>query len=120
MRVNLLFKKSIFLITLVILFNFFVFLYGETYSESRQPWIKATTQGFIKDGKPFRFIGASTVNMVFYDDWDLSVEKAIKTAKENNISVVRLSSRVVWWNKPGWKKVTGCWTSAAGRPRSPS
>lgn len=96
MRENPLFKKPIFLITLLIFFNFFVFLCGETYGESRQSWIKATTQGFIKDGKPFRFIGASTVNLVFYDDWDLGVEKAIKTAKENNISVLRLYIDLGW------------------------
>lgn len=55
----------------------------------QQPWIKASSQGFIKDKKPFQFIGSSAVNLVFYDDWGLDVEKAFQTAKKNNISVLR-------------------------------
>jgi hypothetical protein len=56
---------------------------------TRPPWIKVTSNSFIKDNKPFKFIGANAVNLVFYDDWDLDIEKAIRTAKENNISVLR-------------------------------
>jgi hypothetical protein len=89
-------RKSAGIKTLVFLFIFLVFLRGKSYSERDQPWIKATTQGFVKEGRPFRFIGASAVNLVFYDDWDLSVEKAVKTAKENNISVLRLYIDLGW------------------------
>ncbi len=45
---------------------------------------------FNIEGKPMRFIGANAVNLVFYDDFGLSVEEALRTAKENGISVIRL------------------------------
>ena len=106
MRGKFLFKdKPLFLIALVILVNFFIFLDGESYGENRQSWIKKTPHGFIKDGKPFRFIGASAVNMVFYDDWDLDIEKAIRTAKENNISVLRFYMDWGWSKDEDFDKI---------------
>ena len=47
-------------------------------------------------GRPFRFIGANAVYLVFYDDWDLDIEKAIRTAKDNNVSVLRLYVDLGW------------------------
>jgi mannan endo-1,4-beta-mannosidase len=59
-------------------------------AESQQGWVKAHGDKFIKDGKPFRFIGATSVNLLMYDDWGLNIEEAVKGAKENNISVFRV------------------------------
>lgn len=65
---------------------------------SRQPWVKVQGTRLMREGEPFKFIGASAVNMVFYDNWGLDAEKAIRTAKENNISVLRF---YLDW---GWSK----------------
>jgi len=54
------------------------------------PPIKIDSAGFTVGDKPFRFVGANAVNLVFYDDWNLSVEEAVRTAKENGITVLRL------------------------------
>jgi len=54
---------------------------------------------FIVNGENFKFIGANAVNLVFYDDWGLDAEKAIREAKDNNISVLRL---YLDW---GWGKI---------------
>jgi mannan endo-1,4-beta-mannosidase len=63
-------------------------------------WIKVKDNMLSKDGRPFKFIGANAVNLVFYDNWDLDVEKAISQAKVNNISVLRLY--LDWgWSKNG-------------------
>ncbi len=76
---------------------FFIFLlYKITLVKSRQSGIQIAGNNFIKDGSPFRFIGANAVNMVFYDDWDLDIEKAIRSAKENNISVLRFYIDLGW------------------------
>jgi endo-1,4-beta-mannosidase len=92
--------KSVFWVVLIVLLMFFIFLSYEATIEARvsPPWVKLTKASFVKEGKPFKFIGANAVNIVFYDDWDLDVEKAIRTAKENNISVLRL---YIDW---GWGK----------------
>lgn len=86
------------IIALGILANLFIFLQGKTYSENRPSRVRVQGRGFIKEGKPFKFIGASAVNLVFYDDWELDIEKAIRNAKENNISVLRF---YIDW---GWGK----------------
>lgn len=90
--------KLVFLTIFIVLSGFFIFLPHGATTENRvdSPWIKLTKEGFIKDGKPFKFIGANAVNLVFYDDWDLDIEKAIRTAKENNISVLRLYIDLGW------------------------
>ncbi|MBI2874762.1 MAG: cellulase family glycosylhydrolase [Firmicutes bacterium] len=63
------------------------------------PQIEVDPDGFKADGEPFRFIGANAVNLVFYDDWNLSVEEAIRTARENGLTVLRLY--LDWgWGKP--------------------
>jgi endo-1,4-beta-mannosidase len=96
--------KTFFLVALILLSVFFIFLSSEAAVEAKdaQPWVKLTKAGFVKEGKPIKFIGANAVNIVFYDDWDLDVEKAILTAKENNISVLRL---YLDW---GWGKEEDC------------
>lgn len=90
--------KTAFFLIPVILLGFFIFLPRPATTENRvnPPWIKLTKEGFVKGGKPFKFIGANAVNLVFYDDWDLDVEKTIRTAKENNISVLRLYIDLGW------------------------
>jgi endo-1,4-beta-mannosidase len=73
-----------FLIFSILLYSRFIFV------RAGQPWIKAVPSSLMKNGKPFRFVGANAVNLVFYDNWGLDVEKAVRTARENNISVLRL------------------------------
>lgn len=91
-------KLNFIVISAALLF-FCIFLYCKiTIPRSEQPWIKAASSGLIKNGKPFRFIGANAVNLVFYDNWGLSAEEAIRAAKENNISVLRF---YMDW---GWSK----------------
>ncbi|MEW6743916.1 MAG: cellulase family glycosylhydrolase, partial [Planctomycetota bacterium] len=64
------------------------------------PPITIDSGGLAVGDEPFRFVGANAVNLVFYDDWDLSAEDAIRTAKENGIIVLRL---YLDW---GWGKAT--------------
>lgn len=75
---------------------FIVLLYKTAFAENSESWIKATKADFVKDGKPFKFVGASAVNLVFYDDWNLDIEKAMHTAGENNISVLRVYIDLGW------------------------
>lgn len=90
-------KRRFSYLTLVVLISIYVFsLPKPFYGAGAQSWIKADKGILIKDGKPFKFIGANSVNLVFYDDWDLDVEKAIRTAKENNILVLRLYIDLGW------------------------
>jgi hypothetical protein len=107
MREDLLFKnKSVYIVMFLILVSFFIFfMYKNGVTENRHLWVKATTHNFIRDGKPFRFIGASAVNLVFYDDWDLDIEKAIRTAKENNISVLRFYIDLGWGKAEDFDKI---------------
>ncbi len=90
--------RSVFFVISIVLLGFFIFLPHGASTENRvnPPWIKLTKEGFVKGGKPFKFIGANAVNIVFYDDWDLNIEKTIRTAKENNISVLRLYIDLGW------------------------
>jgi len=89
---NILRKNNLnFVVILITFLIFLIFLYCKfSIVKVRQPWIKATSSSLIKNGRPFRFIGANAVNLVFYDNWDLDVEKAIRTAKGNDISVLRV------------------------------
>lgn len=70
-----------------------------------QPWIKVVESGFVKGRQPFRFVGASAVNLVFYDNWELDLEKAIRTAKENKISVLRIYMDWGWGKDEDYDKV---------------
>lgn len=100
MRKNVLFKnKFTYTVMLIVLAGTFILLSHRVHIiRNRQPWIRTKENSIIKDGKPFRFVGANAVNLVFYDNWDLDIEKAIRTAKENNISVLRF---YMDW---GWSK----------------
>ena len=98
-------KCFISLIIFLISTNLIIFLSDDAYAANQQAWVKAKAGGFVKDGKPFKFIGASAVYMVFYDDWDLDLEKAIKTAKENNISVLRLYIDLGWGKSEDFDKI---------------
>ena len=98
-KLNLFFKnKFICIVMLAALVTFSIFLLHKTTARNEYAYIKAAADSLIKSDKPFRFIGASAVNLVFYDDWNLDIDKAIRTAKENNISVLRL---YLDW---GWSK----------------
>ncbi len=83
-------SKFGFLCAVMLTFLFVLPLHKTAAYGDEMPWVKVKDTSLIRDNKPFRFIGANAVNLVFYDDWDLDVERAISTAKENNISVLRL------------------------------
>lgn len=92
-------KGIAFLLTITVsLTGFFIFYSYAANIKTKVdcPRVSLTKKGFIKEGMPFKFVGANAVNMVFYDDWGLDVEKAIRTAKENNISVLRLYIDLGW------------------------
>jgi|GEM_PF-1814358 len=91
-------RKPVFFVTVAALLVVFSFSFSRASAKNnpRQSWIRLTKEGFVKEGKPFKFIGANAVNLVFYDDWDLDIEKTIRTAKENNISVLRLYIDLGW------------------------
>ena len=82
--------------TVVILFMLLSSLNAAASASSSIDWVKAEDRGLSAGGRPFRFIGANTVNFVFYDDWDLNLEEAIRSAKENNISVLRVYLNWGW------------------------
>lgn len=68
------------------------------------PPVKISPTGFTVDGKPFRFIGSNSIDFGFYDRYNLSIEEAFRTAKENGISVIRIylwSGKQVWGGAPG-------------------
>jgi endo-1,4-beta-mannosidase len=68
-------------------------------------WVTVENNTLIKDKKPFRFIGANAVNLVFYDDWSLDVRKAILQAKENNLPVLRLYLNWGWGKAEDFDKI---------------
>jgi mannan endo-1,4-beta-mannosidase len=56
---------------------------------SQQLFIKIDNLGFSLGGQPFRFIGANTNYFGFYEQNGLSIEEAIKSAKDAGIKVLR-------------------------------
>lgn len=84
----------------IIIFALVFIAAGSTNVSARDSlsWITAKNNTLIKDGESFKFIGANAVNLVFYDNWGLDVQKAIIQAGQNNISVLRL---YLDW---GWSK----------------
>jgi len=70
---------------------------------SQLPPIEVNHLGFTIEGNPFRFIGANTINFGYYNEYNLSIEEAIKTASENGISVIRIMvglGEETWDGKP--------------------
>jgi hypothetical protein len=63
------------------------------------PFVGICSDAFIVNGEKFRFVGANSINFGFYNDFGLSIEKAIRTAKENNISVIRI---ILWLGVRPW------------------
>jgi len=92
-------------VVFLLAFYFSFFAYKTTGAQDRQPWVKVSEGRFVRDGKPFRFIGANAVNLVFYDDWGLDVEKAIRTAKVRNISVLRLYIDLGWGKSEDFDRI---------------
>ncbi|HLC01721.1 MAG TPA: cellulase family glycosylhydrolase [Anaerolineales bacterium] len=55
------------------------------------------------EGSPFRFVGANAIYFGFYEEYGLSIEEAIQSAKENGISVLRIYigfGRDPWGGRP--------------------
>lgn len=46
--------------------------------------------GFTLDGQPFRFMGANSINFGYYKEYGYSIEDAIRSAKENDLDVLRI------------------------------
>ncbi|MFA5804267.1 MAG: cellulase family glycosylhydrolase [Melioribacteraceae bacterium] len=92
-------KKLIFLLSTIIPLISFTPCYAQL------PFVGIANKIFIVDGKPFRFIGANSVNLIFYDDYYYSVEKAIRTAKENNIIVHRLYMDWGYWKASDYDRI---------------
>lgn len=68
-------------------------------STPQLPPVKITPRGFEVNGESFKFIGANAIYFGFYQEYGYSIEKAIKTAKENGIKVIRI---YVWMDGATW------------------
>ncbi|MDD5130436.1 MAG: cellulase family glycosylhydrolase [Candidatus Omnitrophica bacterium] len=80
----------------VMVFVFFAAGLNNVLADDSLPRVTLKNDRLVKEGKAFKFIGANAVNLVFYDDWDLDLQKAITQAKENNISVLRIYLNWGW------------------------
>ena len=70
---------------------------------SESQFIKVQGTEFTLDGKPFRFIGANSIYFGFYQQYGYSMEDAIRSAKENNLSVIRIYlgfGETTWGSRP--------------------
>lgn len=54
------------------------------------PWVEIRGSELMVDGKPYAFIGANTTNFGFYRQYRLDIDQAIRQAKEQGISVIRI------------------------------
>jgi len=84
---------------IILVFVFIAAGANNVLAQGALSWVTIKNNTLIKDKKPFKFVGANAVNLVFYDDWGLDTQKAILQARENNISVLRLYLN---W---GWGKI---------------
>jgi hypothetical protein len=64
-----------------------------------QPFVKVNGQGFTVDEQPFRFIGANAIYFGFYEEYGLSIEEAIQSARDAGLRVLRIS---LGWNDGTW------------------
>ncbi len=55
------------------------------------PFVRVNGLGFTVENRPFRFIGANAPYFGYYREYGLSIEDAIKSARENDIRVLRIS-----------------------------
>ena len=75
----------------------------ETAIISQLSPVKVNNTSFTIENKPFRFIGANAIYFGFYNEYNFSIEEAIKTASENGISVIRIYigfGENTWSQKP--------------------
>ncbi len=89
----------------MVLASFFIINSANIFAQDHPGWLTIEGNVFLKDKKPFKFIGANAVNLVFYDDWDLDVRQALMQAKENNISVLRLYLNWGWSKDADFDKI---------------
>ncbi len=67
------------------------------------PPIRVSGLNLTAGNKLFRFIGANTANFGYYREYGLSIEEAVKAAKANGITVLRIYlgfGRDTWGGKP--------------------
>jgi hypothetical protein len=70
---------------------------------SVSPFVKVDGLGFSYQGQPFRFVGANSIYLAYYKEYGYDMEAAIKSAKENNINVLRIYlgfGEDTWGQKP--------------------
>ena len=79
------------LVLIVIVLGCWYFMRGEKSVEiAEMRSVKINGTNFVMDNKTFKFIGANIMSLIWYEESDLSVEKAIKAAKESGINVLRI------------------------------
>lgn len=66
---------------------------------SQLPPVRIDKTNFTVSDKPFQFIGANSIYLGFYDEFNFDIEDAISTAKENGISVIRI---YIWLGDKPW------------------
>lgn len=66
---------------------------------SELPPVRLGSTGFTVNGKMFRFIGANSIYLGFYPRYGFSVGEAIRTAKQNGITVLRI---YLWLGDAPW------------------
>lgn len=76
---------------IILLLVLLIFISGcaEKQSVEMKP-VKIDGTNFVIDNKTFKFIGANMASLIWYNESGLSVDKAIRTAKESDISVLRI------------------------------
>jgi endo-1,4-beta-mannosidase len=99
------FVSVIFLMTILVIAALFFTKALNPVKTCHLPWVTVAKTSFIKDGNFFKFVGASAVNLVFYDNWDLDVERALSGAKENNISVLRIYLDWGWGKEEDYDRI---------------
>ncbi len=79
-------------VILVVVIGIFIILYIKEKIEQPAEMLPVKIDGtdFVRDNETFKFIGANIMSLVWYDESGLSVDKAIKTAKESGIDVLRI------------------------------
>ena len=71
--------------------------------QQAEEFVKVAGTGFTLGGEPFRFIGANSIYYGFYQQYGYSIEEAIRDARENNLSVMRIYlgfGDTTWGSRP--------------------
>jgi len=94
------YKKYILIIVVAFIGIYFLIILKNQHSPVSLPLVELGSTGFKIENEPFKFIGVNTVNLIFYDEWGLSVEDVLKAARASRIKVIRLYMDWGGWGKP--------------------